>query len=268
MPRKCRAPYTCPCCHYETNNKTNIFHHFYNLKKPCPKTFAIIELTETVKEFVILNRIYRESSTKNSNIAVPKLVCRFPVKTLKLCSVTNHVDLRSSQFYFRQVRGNFWNLHPVGRPDDTLTDEQIKMVYAVVKTGSQGITCRQMTHMNTFRDSELLDSIPTLSYTHVEQRFKDVMKNTGRLYEGIYEHKTTRDTELIVVFSQEEYAEIVMLAKSMAVDCDMVVVNNNINQSQLEHERNIMCEKTKQLELQLQIMQMQLLAKENGVLGL
>jgi hypothetical protein len=58
MPRQCRTPYTCPCCNYNTTNKTNILHHFYKLKKLCPKTFNDIELTEEIKKYVIANRVY------------------------------------------------------------------------------------------------------------------------------------------------------------------------------------------------------------------
>jgi hypothetical protein len=53
-----RVPYTCPCCNYSTIKKFNIIKHFYNLKKPCPKSYNDIELTDEIKEYVIINRVY------------------------------------------------------------------------------------------------------------------------------------------------------------------------------------------------------------------
>ena len=58
MPRVKKSPYTCPSCGYETENKTNMSFHFYNLKKECPKQKNNIELTEDVKKYVLANRIW------------------------------------------------------------------------------------------------------------------------------------------------------------------------------------------------------------------
>lgn len=54
-----KRPYECPCCGYTTSQKANMRFHFYNLKKPCPKTDNNIELTEEIKEHVLSNRVYK-----------------------------------------------------------------------------------------------------------------------------------------------------------------------------------------------------------------
>ena len=50
--------YKCPCCGYQTQNRSFMRKHFYALKKPCPKTKNVIDLTNEIKEFVLANRIW------------------------------------------------------------------------------------------------------------------------------------------------------------------------------------------------------------------
>jgi len=50
--------YQCPRCHYSTDHKGNMRKHFGN-KKACPATAHDIELTDAIKEYVLLNRVYR-----------------------------------------------------------------------------------------------------------------------------------------------------------------------------------------------------------------
>jgi hypothetical protein len=56
-----RIPYKCPCCNYLTSKKSNILKHFYDLKKPCPKSYNDITLTDEIKKYVIVNRVYHVS---------------------------------------------------------------------------------------------------------------------------------------------------------------------------------------------------------------
>lgn len=51
-------PYMCFCCGYETTNKSNMIHHFYKRKAPCPKTINNVELTEEIKQHILKNRVY------------------------------------------------------------------------------------------------------------------------------------------------------------------------------------------------------------------
>jgi len=65
MPRRSLGVlYTCCCCGYETKFKTNMVHHFYKLKNPCPKIIANIELTEEIKQYILANRIYKPPEEK------------------------------------------------------------------------------------------------------------------------------------------------------------------------------------------------------------
>ena len=52
-------PYTCIRCGYQTQIKARIKRHFDELKKPCPGTKNIIELSNEIKESILLNRTYK-----------------------------------------------------------------------------------------------------------------------------------------------------------------------------------------------------------------
>jgi hypothetical protein len=56
--------YLCPSCGYETDYKNNMRRHFYNLKEPCPKVIRKVELTDDVKEHVLLNRRYDQDGAQ------------------------------------------------------------------------------------------------------------------------------------------------------------------------------------------------------------
>jgi len=53
-----RDPYSCPRCGYTTTKKTHIRYHLYDTKKACPAILKDIELTESIKEHILKNRIY------------------------------------------------------------------------------------------------------------------------------------------------------------------------------------------------------------------
>lgn len=52
------APYTCPRCGYEISNKAKMRIHF-GRKTPCPGVIDDLALTDHVKEYVLVNRIFR-----------------------------------------------------------------------------------------------------------------------------------------------------------------------------------------------------------------
>ena len=142
--------------------------------------------------------------------AVPSAAEFHKTSSLKLLSVTNIVNFRLPSIYTRQVFDRVSDVYPVGRPQDMVSPKDLAGL-AVVKIGSQGDhTNRQVTHTKAFTNSILLDSKLTNSYTHVEIQAKDVWKNNGELYEGLFEGKTTRDTELLLVKNQEDYERQVL----------------------------------------------------------
>ena len=165
------------------------------------------------------------------------------INDFELQSVTNVVDMRSYQLYFRVLSGKFNNVHPVGRPDLIISDEELT-VLKIVKFGSMGQTNRQGEHQHAFKGSKLLDSCITLSYTHVEMLFKDMLRDQTLLYEGQHDTKKSKDTELLVIRSQEEYAKFVSIVQTIVanVDGETEVMN------EMPLELRLAIEATKQAE--------------------
>lgn len=63
--------YQCPCCGYKTLQKAHMHKHLYQLKRQCPKTFQNVELTEEVKQCVMVNRVW---SAKHEQQHYPAVV--------------------------------------------------------------------------------------------------------------------------------------------------------------------------------------------------
>jgi hypothetical protein len=54
-----KAPYTCIRCGYETMKKSCMNQHLNMVKKPCAATNNDIKLTDEIKNYILINRIYR-----------------------------------------------------------------------------------------------------------------------------------------------------------------------------------------------------------------
>ena len=52
------VPYTCIRCDYKSKDKRNMRRHLYDRKIVCPGCKNNIELTEEIKDCILLNRIY------------------------------------------------------------------------------------------------------------------------------------------------------------------------------------------------------------------
>ncbi len=51
--------YVCVRCGLSSDNKRNMRTHFYNRKQICPALVNDIELTDYIKEYILLNRTYK-----------------------------------------------------------------------------------------------------------------------------------------------------------------------------------------------------------------
>ncbi len=59
MPKqKCKYPYTCIRCNYQTTQKNDMKKHLFEKKKICQSTFNKIDLTDEIKNEILENRIY------------------------------------------------------------------------------------------------------------------------------------------------------------------------------------------------------------------
>ena len=161
-----------------------------------------VAVTDLVERFLGGQVTTGESQQAAAIVSGPQF---HETSSLELQSITNLIDMRAPQVYARQVQGKWSNVHPVGRPQDVLSEEELRQ-FTVTKIGCMGLcTGRQYTHDLTLPQSKLIDSMPTLAYSHVEMMAKDEWKNNGELYEGQHENKQIRDKELLLARTQEDY---------------------------------------------------------------
>ena len=72
MPRRIEVSYECPCCGYNTQQKSHMRKHLFTLEKPCPKLLNDIELNDEIKDYIMANRRYRfpQNMTRKAPISM------------------------------------------------------------------------------------------------------------------------------------------------------------------------------------------------------
>ena len=117
-----KPPYKCPCCGYETEKKSAIIKHFYNLKKLCPKLLNDIELTDEIKEYILANRIYIPNNNNNH------LITRLANLTIENAILKNRKD---EKFYQAIVEKYLGSTHH--RIKSGITDVSTDTIHAEIK---------------------------------------------------------------------------------------------------------------------------------------
>ncbi len=137
-----------------------------------------------------------------------------------IVSATDIIDRRSNQFYFCDPPGEFSDLKRVG--DNSNEIISIEQPFWVIKIGWNGEnTGRQQGHDREYGGiSRVIDSLVTAVAAAAELKIKDRLINEGKLYSGLHSNKKSRDYELIVVRSQQEYTEYVDLARKIIAEVE------------------------------------------------
>lgn len=142
------------------------------------------------------------------------------VPNSRIASVTKVIDRRSNQFYFCHPPGKWSDIRRVG--DKSKTNIKTDDTSFILKIGYNGNeTGRHTTHDSEFGDTcRIIDSLVTPASAVAETKIKDMLRNDGKLFSGLHGNKKTRDTELIIVKSQEDYREYVELAQRVIFDIE------------------------------------------------
>lgn len=137
-----------------------------------------------------------------------------PVNVNGLKSQTGFIDYRIGQLYFSSP-GGYWK--EVKNKSNKFVQISDIDSYFIVKFGYHGNnTGRHGTHKSGYGyQYTLLDSMPSPVAAAAEMKIKDLLKNDGRLYSALHSNKKSRDNELIIVRSQEEYDAYVIMAKNV-----------------------------------------------------
>lgn len=67
MTRNKQHPYVCIRCGFATQRKDSMRRHLYTLKNPCPGQEVNIEITDDIKECIIVNRVYKPPQDLNQS---------------------------------------------------------------------------------------------------------------------------------------------------------------------------------------------------------
>ena len=177
----------------------------------------------------------------------------------ELKSVTNIIDTRKTQCYFILPKGGWKDLTIIGqRGEDAVA--KLSSTSRIIKFGFCGYeTGRHDGHTREYGGvSRILDSILTQVATAAELKFKDWLRNEGRLLSGMHQYKSTNDTELLEVNSQEEYEYLVSVWQGIIRELEDSVTPMEV---ELERQKTKQAEeitKQKQLELEISKIQLQL----------
>ena len=126
-------------------------------------------------------------------------------------SVTGATSTPESCLYFGVPEGSFSGLTPMAPYITPELGHSTRNEWIVIKLGRQdSVSAGTGALSNGFY---MLDCMPTQHTVDVEYRLRNWLMNEGVFFEGLHEQKTGRDTELLVVASQEQYAGIVKLTQ-------------------------------------------------------
>ena len=137
-----------------------------------------------------------------------------------IVSATDIIDRRSNQFYLCDPPGEFSDLKKIGDKNNEIIS--IEQPFWVIKIGWNGEnTGRQQGHDREYGGiSRVIDSLVTAVAAAAELKIKDRLINEGKLYSGLHSNKKSRDNELIVIKSQQEYTEYVELARKIIAEVE------------------------------------------------
>jgi Zn ribbon nucleic-acid-binding protein len=98
-------PYTCCRCGYHTKNKKDMRKHLYK-KKICPALENDIELTDEIKEYILLNRIYKipkpinPTTITNNNIKYNNTMNNYIKKMDSIDKLTKYMEYKDEKILF------------------------------------------------------------------------------------------------------------------------------------------------------------------------
>lgn len=138
-----------------------------------------------------------------------------------IVSMTGIIDRRKGQFNFSEPPPSWRDIFRLG----SKIAPKLREPYWILKLGYNGEnTGRHNTHDIEYGDTcRIIDSFISPVAAAAEIRIKDLLLNEGKLFGGLHSSKKTRDTELIIIKSQAEYAEYVQIVQSVILNIEMTI---------------------------------------------
>jgi hypothetical protein len=207
MPRQNREEYTCPCCGYHTSHKTNMHFHLYKLRKPCPKSQNVIELTEEIKQHVLSNRVYhipKQTTTQvliqniNNNQQINNFINKMDTFE-KIETLTNRADVPLITFN-EQIEKDF--------------EKNISMC-DTVETDLDRLTLRKTDIINIIDKLTKSETIDTLNVVYDKTPNKLSIFDEGSWETYAFEHGVVQLLDKIKTNYLDNYEEFLLDKLSM-----------------------------------------------------
>lgn len=109
-----RPQYKCPRCSYKTPQKSNMRRHLYELKIICPACTFDIELTDEIKEYILLNRVWHQSKVKAKESTIIQ-------QQFAEISLNNNLDVDKGSIYIiytRACKNGDEGVYKIGKTGD------------------------------------------------------------------------------------------------------------------------------------------------------
>ena len=262
---------TCPRCHRKFGQKSHLTAHLAR-KKPCSLKETELREQHTCTDCENLFKYASNLTRHKHDCQGPKLTPQQLITNLReqlqhaqeeLAAVKDEALVTNSSDKLELVSCEIGTVGEVfgsaiyfGEPGPLLIPES-EVSGCIVKFG-QSVTVpeRISTHSGDFGGFKLLDCFKTINPIVVEQRIKRVLDMNGRRLKAKTVNKAYRDTELIVVSSQQEYTDFVRQCKSIAEDYEMEILGItravwDAKTAAKESEIKALTLQVQQLELQL-----------------
>lgn len=206
--------FECDNCDKCYKNATHLSRH----RKSCQGRKATVEsLTAEIE-------VLREQLSANEEISAQISVQSIQSFELKPLNVTGIADIFKPQVY-------------LGRPGELLIAAGNVEGFLVKLGSSRHMVDRCETHRRDYGGFTLLDSVVTLFPEVVEDRLKQVLKIQGRLISCRTPKKSCNDTEILVIKTQEDYVELVLLVQDIARNYENEVKVNEQNEMCSQNEK-------------------------------
>ena len=174
-----RANYECPRCGYSTNHKTSMMNHLYKAKKTCPASKNYIDLDDSVKEYIIQNRVYPISKTNNKP---KKSKTETDEKFKKVCFALQCLSEKKNETFYQLIVEKYLNGQHKSLPDGSITDVTNDTTHAEIKCWEQhkAAVGQLLWYNEEDPKSELhlylFGRIPKKKYKHIRDRVVNFFK--------------------------------------------------------------------------------------------
>ncbi len=197
-----KEDFTCPRCDYKTHHKATMRNHLYKRQSPCPATKNDLELTDSIKEYILANKIYKVRKQKTpQQINIQNIINNNQINNF----VTKMDTFQKLGAYLEQTQTTIIPL------EDQIED---KYEHNLLKCEDISTQLREFS-LNNCEILKILDTLTTSSSVDTLNVVYDKTPNKLSIYDGewethVFEHGVKELLEKIQLFYLDSYEELLL----------------------------------------------------------